>query len=425
MLREPRAVASGPRDRLSGLPDGVLLSILSLLPARQAVQTSVLSRSWRLLWRSVPCLTVDERDLGVRPIPRTQAEAAELARFVDFATNLLSRRRISLPLDAFQLYARRRPASAPVHGWIRRGVECCPTVLDIEIPFAYPLTDDDDVHPFVFPHLGSSLFRRLKRLSLAYVGLAASFVEFLSCDCTALVDLELAHCSNYFRRIASATLEKLIIDTCYQLGDSEQPTVITAPNLESIMLRIRDDLDFPYGISVCDAAKLVKASICRTSQQGEEVYLCENGAGDDFPESLHNLIGCLLNVTSLELEGFRTMAIMLNGNSDKFPTFPNIRDLSLKRCFFWDESKLEDLGSFLVNFPCLEKLTLWRCMREWKWDWKSISLRRQDGKTFKCPKLKLIQVMYNEDYDSLPIELLWSIGRSLPDANITLTKVDI
>ncbi|KAL6634315.1 hypothetical protein ACP70R_026986 [Stipagrostis hirtigluma subsp. patula] len=314
MLPEPRAAASGPRDRLSGLPDGVLLAILSLLPARQAVQTTVLSRSWRRLWRCVPCITVDEGDFGVHP--RTEAEAAELARFVDFATNLLSRRCTSLPLDMFRLYARRRPTT-PVDGWIRRAVECCPTVLEVEIPLAYPVADDH-AQAFVFPHLGSSLFRRLQRLRLGYIW-----------NCCSLTPA-----TNSAR-------------------DSEQPTVITAPSLESIILRIGDDSDFRYGISVCNAASLIKASICVD-------YFSE--------ENLHSLLGGLFNVTSLELEGFHTMGIM--------------RDLSLKRCFLghgYDtvESKFEDLGKFLVNSPCLEKLTLWHCMGQG--DWKGISLRRQDG----------------------------------------------
>ncbi|CAL4991857.1 unnamed protein product [Urochloa decumbens] len=49
----------GPPDRLSALPDCLLHSIMSFLKARQAVQTCVLSRRWRHLWRSVPCLDID------------------------------------------------------------------------------------------------------------------------------------------------------------------------------------------------------------------------------------------------------------------------------------------------------------------------------------------------------------------------------
>lgn len=40
-------------DRISQLPDGVLSEILSLLPTRYAVQTTILSKRWKNLWVSV------------------------------------------------------------------------------------------------------------------------------------------------------------------------------------------------------------------------------------------------------------------------------------------------------------------------------------------------------------------------------------
>ncbi|CAN0921106.1 Putative F-box/FBD/LRR-repeat protein At4g03220 [Linum grandiflorum] len=43
-------------DRLSSLPDYILHQILSLLDTKSAVQTSVLSRSWRCRWKYVPVI---------------------------------------------------------------------------------------------------------------------------------------------------------------------------------------------------------------------------------------------------------------------------------------------------------------------------------------------------------------------------------
>jgi hypothetical protein len=53
-------------DRLSALPDCLLHAIMSFLKARQVVQKSLLSKRLTHLWRSVPCLDLDDHDTEFR-----------------------------------------------------------------------------------------------------------------------------------------------------------------------------------------------------------------------------------------------------------------------------------------------------------------------------------------------------------------------
>ncbi|XP_014515056.1 putative F-box/FBD/LRR-repeat protein At1g78840 isoform X1 [Vigna radiata var. radiata] len=48
-------------DRLSDMPDCLIHHILSFLETKDAIQTSVLSKRWRYLWVSVPCLNFSSK----------------------------------------------------------------------------------------------------------------------------------------------------------------------------------------------------------------------------------------------------------------------------------------------------------------------------------------------------------------------------
>ncbi|KAK0593523.1 hypothetical protein LWI29_038010 [Acer saccharum] len=68
------------RDRLSNLPDSIVHHILSLMDAKYAVQTCILSKKWKFHWAHVPCYTFD------------RSTSSTDIQFQDFVANVLNNR---------------------------------------------------------------------------------------------------------------------------------------------------------------------------------------------------------------------------------------------------------------------------------------------------------------------------------------------
>ncbi|GFP88701.1 putative F-box/LRR-repeat protein at5g41840 [Phtheirospermum japonicum] len=60
MERTRQSIRNSPSiDRLSALPEGIICHILSFLPTKTSLSTSILARRWRFLWARVPNLNFD------------------------------------------------------------------------------------------------------------------------------------------------------------------------------------------------------------------------------------------------------------------------------------------------------------------------------------------------------------------------------
>ncbi|CAN0910549.1 FBD-associated F-box protein At1g66310 [Linum grandiflorum] len=78
-------------DILSNLPDGVLHHILSFFDTRSMVQTSILSRRWRCLWKDAPAITFRRSCFNSEPVFRQH-----VIRFLSLRSSHASVRRINL-----------------------------------------------------------------------------------------------------------------------------------------------------------------------------------------------------------------------------------------------------------------------------------------------------------------------------------------
>ncbi|KAM0907093.1 hypothetical protein ACQ4PT_016347 [Festuca glaucescens] len=253
-------VPAAGRDQLSHLPDCLLHIVLSSLRSRQVVQTCLLSRRWRHLWRLVPCLDVDQRDfLLVDPdrepdFPGRGASDADLLvnykvrkerfdgemkrrrSFEDFADSVLPLNG-TWPLDAYRLHVSERDLREASCRWIRRGLARRPAELCVaygnvthhnepsfsfDFDFHFHVTHHNDPSfsfdfDFDFISAGAGalpLTSRLRKLHLSGFTLSEKFAEELRSECPVLEDLKPVNCEND-HPIASLTLKRLHIEGRY------------------------------------------------------------------------------------------------------------------------------------------------------------------------------------------------------------------
>ncbi|PRQ47946.1 putative F-box domain-containing protein [Rosa chinensis] len=91
-------------DRISGLPDEILVSILSLLPLKEAQATSILSRRWQYVWAYCTTLNFDdEKNLVRLRLSDREALELEMCRYVNWVDSVLKQHR-ALNIERFRVY---------------------------------------------------------------------------------------------------------------------------------------------------------------------------------------------------------------------------------------------------------------------------------------------------------------------------------
>ncbi|CAN6228214.1 unnamed protein product [Urochloa humidicola] len=443
-----RAVGGGRSvpDRLSALPDDLLCQVLSFLPAQMVVQTTVLSKRWTDLWRSVPGI-----DLDLRHFKRGDKEKwiAAWERMENFTNNLLILHNAPC-LDAFRF---RSTCINPeplrhVDRWVCRAIKDNPLVLELSVlgllpPYAYQ-----------FPNLASSPCRRLKRLQLRGITLDRSFAGRLLSWWPDLEDLVLEICDIEFHCIESDKLKNLVVKYCN--GPRADVLVVWVPAVTSLCLHIPFDI-YKKGVSIDGGNFLMQASI--------EVPPNELSS---ISETI--LLRSLFNVTNLELTGFQAKAV-LNKEFDDVPVFDNLRILSLASCFstfkalrrftqkspnleklilkdfqvaplvelaeyptlgnlrtlILDKCSLHDnfwlLYHSLQNAPNLEKLSVCNCKLPGGSTGGTNKTSSQFMSLVQCPKLKCTEITHGGNHTSIPELVKFLLDIAAPENTITIKKI--
>ncbi|WOG97530.1 hypothetical protein DCAR_0416870 [Daucus carota subsp. sativus] len=233
-------------DRISNLPDSLLLMILSLLPFELAVRTSVLSKRWRPL-----CMSLKNLRFNDKKVRKTTVQ------FKSAVERFLMQRPKGLNLDQFGLVCGGSYEFEKVDEWIRKVLDH--KVKDLSLSFcfrggSYVLPPDVYAYEgFEILRLNSRIlidipneisFSRVKVLEFVYVKFSSyESVKDLLLNCPVLEDLVIVKCEargGSCLSICGSALRNLKVK-CNELaiGAAKLDIVIDTPGVET--LKIADD----------------------------------------------------------------------------------------------------------------------------------------------------------------------------------------
>ncbi|KAK9733886.1 hypothetical protein RND81_04G098800 [Saponaria officinalis] len=110
-------------DRISSLPDELLGHVLSFLPTRLAVTTSILSTRWRYLFTLTTCLSFEDRPSYGSYGNHEESEIIEAARcFKEFVDKVVESHRIS-PIKKFSLVCHGTYDKSDLNRWFTNALQ--------------------------------------------------------------------------------------------------------------------------------------------------------------------------------------------------------------------------------------------------------------------------------------------------------------
>ncbi|XP_021716229.1 F-box protein At5g03100-like [Chenopodium quinoa] len=344
---------SGNVDLISGLPDDVLILMLSLVDIKTAGRSSLVSKRWRHLWTNLMDLDFDNPEtsaianamiISFTCASYGQPEMDNYVKCVNQVINAsgapyLKNFSIHFPLGIF--YA------AHIENWVRFSLSKKVRNLEINLMTAYSRILFSNI---ITTNPAMVVNTTLESLLLSYITIDVPLLEWVLSNCVNLQRLSLHCCKTRSHTppkhpklvVTSLKLKHLEIFSCFRPLNI-QALHIFAPNLTSFVF-FETIIDVEYH----NVTSLVDASFGRIH--------CRH--------IFHNLD--ILSGFSSQLEKLSIEWSMVRSASGGFPTFVNVKQLEVFYC--QSDGECFSLASLIEACPLLHtfklKLPLYRSLFE-------------------------------------------------------------
>ncbi|PHT45985.1 hypothetical protein CQW23_15143 [Capsicum baccatum] len=327
-------------DRLSQLPEEVLISILSKLTMEEVVATSFLSSRWRYLWKHIPCLNFNRPELPNMGLNLMKIYTREIMRHISWVSHIMDYHKC-LVLEEFSisfpfLESVSDAAGREVFKWLNfassRKIQSLK--LDFSVNGRWP--ENIELSEYSFPtELLSSSLKSLKKLTLNEVLMDSQSVEslLLSCPLLELLSITRSYLLVHLKVVGpSLKLKHLVIRRC---------------PMKYLEIRNVNLVSFTFRGSTTN---LVLENVSSVLNIDISIITCGL-----LYKLAPKITANFTQLVMLTLEGFHETTIRhFNGS---FPTFNNLKRLMLRLYYVAGYSLLESTP-LLEAAPYLQKFTI-------------------------------------------------------------------
>ncbi|ESQ44165.1 hypothetical protein EUTSA_v10006442mg, partial [Eutrema salsugineum] len=397
------------RDIISGLPNPLISHILSFLPTKEAVSTSVLAKRWRFLFASVTNLDFESGD---------DENSTSFMEFVDRVLALQG----NAPLSKFSLNCSDYPDPDRVNGWIlnvlRRGVSeldlslseyplppkifVSKTLVRLKLGPADDLSFSIDVKNVFLPML-----KTLDIDSVVFEERGFGFVKLLA-GCPVLEELVMMNIGWEDWKFCSVLVKTLKRLTFFSEDTYENPKSVSfdTPNLE--YLEYSDSTADKY--PKVNFSSLVEAhiGIRLTEDQSGDANFSEDSyfsEGDEEKEMVGNATEFLMGICNVKILYLSAKALeVLTYCCKAMPVFNNLIQLTIESN---SEIGWDSLPGLLKNCPSLETLVLKGLVHKLNKGCGDMCCckRPKHPSCLSSSPVKVVKILMCEDYDEDMMEM--------------------